>query len=119
MKINSYDITIEIQNNMFSDVYTENHEPPTHVVSLKKDLVDDPKDPLIEILKKAAEVDPEDLFSDGYPGEPSDDHFLVLSLDGEISLLPQEGEPVLKAFKQLENGEISDIGRVRIDDCLA
>ncbi len=119
MKINSHEIIIEIKNNIFINASMENGEHPTYVVSLSQDLIDDPTDPLIEIIKKAGEVDPEDMFTDGYPGEPSDDHFLVLSLDNKISLLPQEKEALLAAFKQLENGQIFDIGRVRIEDCLA
>lgn len=115
MNVNGYDITIEMGDNIFSDAYAADNQPDTHLVSLKEDLVNYPKNTIISQLRKDALIDTEMLFSDCFPDEPSEDHFVVLSLDGKVTLLPQESEPVLEALTQLENKEILDVGRIRIE----
>lgn len=58
------------------------------------------------------------LFSDNYPDEPSSDHFVILSLSGNITLLPQQEKELFDAIESYKKGEISDIGRIRIEDTL-
>lgn len=109
-------LKVEHTDTIFIDGFSTT-ETMIYFQSLKEDLTEYPTQSIIDSIKKRIN-DGDYIFSDNFPEEPSDDHFIVLSNDGQISDLPQTNESIIEALNQLENNSIVDIARVRIESNL-